>query len=356
MDEKIRDPEQIVALFNHNVALEHGAIYQYLQHAYAIGDEGVGAEIISIARSEMRHLKYFAGIITELGGTVTLERPNVTVRAATIEDMMQLGYAAEEEAVRDYTSQLDRIDHAGALRVLERVIADEVFHREQWSGFEAEVRQMAAKASFPSPGPVEDPATANLLNNLFQQEYNHLLIYLRHYFQTADWEAKDFLFENAYWKMKEMSLLADEIHERGADPDFHWGPRPLEGSVVERIAQAIEIEQIDQATYQKGLGCPIPKEVRDLFQNGLTHARYQEGQMKLLRDLIAKPGQGSPGLAQFGGPGPLAHPIPVAGRPPEALGTASPHGEGYDPNQSAQPAPADRPMLTVGSLLDHPLL
>jgi bacterioferritin len=337
MNGKVRDPQQIVALFNHNVALEHGALYQYLQHAYAIGEAGVGSEIINIARSEMRHLKYFAGIIVELGGVVTLQRPEVLVRAASIQEMMRLGSQAEDEAIRDYTSQLDVIDHPGALRVLERVIKDEEFHKSQFAGFEEEVADMARTASYPTEGALLDPELVAMLNDSFAHEYNQLLVYLRHYFQTTDWEAKDFLFENAFWRMKHLGLLADHIHDLNADPSFLWNPHPEEGAIADRIAQCREIEQEDTARYQRLSGCPIPEEVRRLFTNMRDHAVYQEGQMRLLQDLMSRPDLAQPGYA------PIDQPIPSA---ESAEPKPSPHGVAAQPTR--------RPGLTIGSLIDVP--
>lgn len=324
MDGRIRDPQQIIALFNQNVALEHKAIYQYLQHAYAIGEIGVGAEIINIARSEMRHMKYFAGIITELGGIVTLERPAVDVRAANLHEMMVLGSAAEDEAIEAYTAQLDRIDHPGALRVLERVILDEELHKQQWGAFDAEVAELAYEASYPSAGPVQDPTLVALLNGAFEEAYNEVLIYLRHFFQSTDWEAKDFLFENSVWKMKQMGLMADVIHEHGADPSFPWRPTPIEGALADRIAQAIEIEKASVNRYQRLSGCPVPHEVRSILKNALGQSIYQQKQMELLRDLNAQEAFAEPGYA----------PIQEEARPPAA--------------------PASRPSYTVGSLIDQP--
>ncbi|MBO9539114.1 ferritin-like domain-containing protein [bacterium] len=323
MDAKIRDPQQIIALFNRNVALEHGAIYQYLQHAYAIGEIGVGAEIINIARAEMRHMKYFAGIITELGGVVTLERPAVELRAANLHEMMVLGAAAEDEAIESYTAQLDLIDHPGALRVLERVILDEELHKEQWGEFDAEVAELAYQASYPSPGPVQDPALAALLNGAFEEAYNEVLVYLRHYFQSSDWEAKDFLFENSVWKMRQMGLMADKLHELGADPSFPWRPVPIEGALSDRIAQAIAIEQASVKRYQQLSGCPVPHEVRSILKNALGQSVYQQKQMELLRDLNTREGFAEPGY------------VPIQ----EAI---------------APPAAAPRPAYTVGSLIDQP--
>lgn len=338
MANKVREPERITALFNHNVGLEHGAIFQYLQHAYAIGEAGVGAEIINIARSEMRHLKYFADTVVELGGIVTLERPAVKVEAASTREMILLGVEAEAEAIRDYSSQLERIDHPGAQRILERVIMDEQLHREQFADFETEVAEMAEQASFPSSGEPEDPKLATLLNEAFAQEYNQVLVYLRHYFQVRNWEAKDFLFENTVWRMKHMSLMADSLHGQHTDPNFHWNPQPVEGAVEARLAQAIALDQEDAALYDRLAKCPVPPELKRLFLNQMGHSQYQEGQMKLLLQLMAKPE-------------PIAAPeVAPSERSPAELGPASPHGVAYVPRTPEARLPGS---WTVGSLLDY---
>lgn len=338
MGDKVREPERIIALFNHNVGLEHGAIYQYLQHAYAIGEAGVGAEIINIARSEMRHLKYFADTVVELGGTVTLERPAVKVNAASTREMIQLGVEAEAEAIRDYSSQLALIEHPGAQRILERVIMDEQLHREQFADFETEVAEMVEQASFPSSGTPEDPKLAALLNEAFATEYNQVLVYLRHYFQVRNWEAKDFLFENTVWRMKHMSLMADSLHGQHTDPNFHWNPHPVEGTLDERLTQAIALEQEDAAIYERMATCPVPPELKRLFLNQMNHSHYQEAQMKLLGQLMASSDQ-----------------VPAQGvseseRSPSELGPESPHGVAYVPKTPKSGLPGK---WTVGSLLDY---
>jgi len=65
---------ELVSLLLHNVALEHAAIVQYLYHVFLIGDEEITGEIEKIARQEMRHMKWFAHRIAQLGGEVELKR------------------------------------------------------------------------------------------------------------------------------------------------------------------------------------------------------------------------------------------------------------------------------------------
>ena len=50
------EKEKIIELLNQDIESEHGAIIQYLTHAYGMGEGEVACEIEAIARDEMRHL------------------------------------------------------------------------------------------------------------------------------------------------------------------------------------------------------------------------------------------------------------------------------------------------------------
>ena len=52
--------DKIVTLLNQDLEGEHGAIIQYLTHAYAMGEGEMACEIEAIAREEMRHLDWLA--------------------------------------------------------------------------------------------------------------------------------------------------------------------------------------------------------------------------------------------------------------------------------------------------------
>ena len=54
------DKKQIIALLNKDLQDEHGAIIQYLTHAYGMGEGEMTCEIEAMARDEMRHLDWLA--------------------------------------------------------------------------------------------------------------------------------------------------------------------------------------------------------------------------------------------------------------------------------------------------------
>ncbi len=54
------DKKEIIRLLNYDLENEHGAIIQYLTHAYAMGEGELACEIEAIAREEMRHFDWLA--------------------------------------------------------------------------------------------------------------------------------------------------------------------------------------------------------------------------------------------------------------------------------------------------------
>lgn len=66
--------EEIITLLNEDLEAEHGAIIQYLSHAYAMGEGELACEIEAISREEMRHLDWLAETVVELGGKPSMRR------------------------------------------------------------------------------------------------------------------------------------------------------------------------------------------------------------------------------------------------------------------------------------------
>ena len=73
------DKSKLIDMLNADIASEHGAIVQYLTHAYAIGEGEVACEIEGIAREEMRHLDWLAETVVDLGGTPSLSRGKMRI-------------------------------------------------------------------------------------------------------------------------------------------------------------------------------------------------------------------------------------------------------------------------------------
>ncbi len=80
------DKDRLITLLNEDLQDEHGAIIQYLNHAYAMGEGEMACEIEAIARDEMRHLDWLAETIVELGGKPSLERGKMLMGGRSVSD------------------------------------------------------------------------------------------------------------------------------------------------------------------------------------------------------------------------------------------------------------------------------
>lgn len=336
---RVSDRETVLALLNHNIALEHGAIVQYLQHAYAMGEGGIGTEVITIARAEMRHMKLFADLLVDLGGKPTLDRGSIYFEAPDAAGMMANGVRAEEDALREYRTQLERLDFAPMQRLLERVLADEEYHHGQFQGFEEELRagveQAKANAAFPSPGPVSNPEAMALVGRAFTEKYNQVLEVVTYYFESRDFLARDFLQESWTWAMRHMAHFADELSEHGADPAFTLAPTVVEGDLRAHVERAIALEKANVEARGQQLACPIPDDLKALLRNIRTHEAFNAEQLEILQRRLAQ--------------------APVVTRPSSApslpAAEASARPPVTEPPARAASAPPPWSSLTVGSLL-----
>ena len=82
------DSEKVIELLNKDVEDEHGAIIQYLSHAYAMGEGEMTCEIEALAREEMRHLDWLAETIVELGGIPSIKRGTMNMAGTTVSEWM----------------------------------------------------------------------------------------------------------------------------------------------------------------------------------------------------------------------------------------------------------------------------
>lgn len=336
-DAPVRDRETLIELLNHNIHLEHAAIVQYLQHAYAMGEGGIGTEVITIARAEMRHMKYFADLLVDLGGKPTLDRGHIYFDAPSAAAMMANGVKAEEDALREYRTQLERIDYAPLQRLLERVLADEEYHHGQFQGFEEELLAKAAEAqpdaSYPSKGPVEDPEAMGLIAANFTARYNQVLEYIQYYFEARDYHARDFMEETWTWAMRGMALYADELSEHHADPAFTMAPTPVPGDLRTHVERMISLERANAATRGEQLRCPLSPELKALLKNIQSHEAYNAEMLELLKQRH---------LAITPTSLPEDRPILASPEPPILTGEPS----------MIEPPARPRPSFTVGSLIN----
>lgn len=130
--------EKLIDALNEDLALELGAITQYMwHHAMAEGKESPAISDLfrKISIVEMRHAEAFAERIVYLGGTPTTKPAEIKM-GGDLNKMMEDDLAGERRAIKQYKVHMKLADDMGdpiTRRMLEDIIRDEEEHDDQWS-------------------------------------------------------------------------------------------------------------------------------------------------------------------------------------------------------------------------------
>ncbi len=210
---------ELISMLLYDVALEHSAIVQYLYHIFLIGNPEITEEIEKIARQEMRHMKWFAQKIVQLGGQVELKRieEEIKVGGPDWASMLENDVNAEQLAIETYTKQLEEVKDDSVKKLLERVINDESQHKHEFSELLEQVKSMELSEEEKREA---DRKTVELLNKLLQEEYRIILDYLHNFFHSKDCEYKDIMLDLAIESMVHMGELGEKIGDMGGTPDL----------------------------------------------------------------------------------------------------------------------------------------
>ncbi|RLJ70570.1 bacterioferritin [Hydrogenivirga caldilitoris] len=210
---------ELIGILLHNIALEHSAIVQYLYHIFLIQDAEVTEEIEKIARQEMRHMKWFAQKVVQLGGEVELKRIEEEIKVGGPDwvSMLENDVNAEQLAIDTYTKQLELVTDDSVKKLLERVIHDESQHKHEFSELLEEVK----RRDFSEEEKKEaDQKTLQLLNKLLKEEYRIILEYLYNFFHSKSCEYKDIMLDLAIESMVHMGELGEKLSKMGGVPDL----------------------------------------------------------------------------------------------------------------------------------------
>lgn len=130
--------EKLIDALNAGLALELGAITQYMwHHAMAEGAESpaIGELFREIGIVEMKHAELLAERIVYLGGT-PITKPAEIKMGGDLAKMMRDDLAGERNAIKIYKSHLKLAVEIGdpiTARLLEDIIRDEEGHDDRWS-------------------------------------------------------------------------------------------------------------------------------------------------------------------------------------------------------------------------------
>jgi bacterioferritin len=241
------DKKQIIELLNLDIEGEHGAIIQYLLHAYAMGEGEMSCEIEALAREEMRHLDWLAETVVELGGTPSLKRGNMRMGGKAVSEWMSNDVLLEGDAIKLYKEHIKAIDDPKIKRLLKRILSDEESHRGDFEHF---VDKSKREGATDQQGDRKDEVT-EVLNWGIEHEYTVILQYLLQSYLATDDEAKKQFEDQAINEMQHLGWLAEELVDGGSRPIIEHTKVDHSRKLADMLRSDIEIEKKVADKYDK---------------------------------------------------------------------------------------------------------
>lgn len=241
------DKKKIIELLNQDIEGEHGAIIQYLSHAYAMGEGEMSCEIEAMAREEMRHLDWLSEAIVELGGAPSLTRGEMRMGGKAVSDWMANDVLQEDDAIKLYKEHIKTIDDPKIKRLLKRILSDEESHRGDFVHF---VDKSKKEGAADHRGDKKDEVT-EVLNWGIEHEYTVILQYLLQSYLSPNAEAKKELEDQAINEMQHLGWLAEEIIDGGSRPRIEHTKVDRSSKTADMLRSDIKIEKKVTEAYDK---------------------------------------------------------------------------------------------------------
>jgi len=249
------DKNKIIALLNQDLEGEHGAIIQYLTHAYAMGEGEMACEIEAIAREEMRHLDWLAETIVELGGVPSLERGKMRTGGESVADWMRNDVLLEEDGINLYREHIKIIDDPKIKRLLQRILSDEESHHGDFQHFVGKAQKEGAKDVRGS----RTDRVVQTLNWGIEHEYTVILQYMFQSYMTTNKKAKKELEDQAINEMQHLEWLAEKMVDISGNPRIEHAEVDRSAKTADMLRADIKIEQEVAAAYDRAA-----KEVKEV--------------------------------------------------------------------------------------------
>ena len=262
--------EEIIALLNKDLEGEHGAIIQYLTHAYAMGEGEMACEIEALAREEMRHLDWLADTIVGLGGTLSLKRGKMRMEGKAVSDWMKNDVLAEEDAITMYKKHIEAIGDRKIKRLLKRILSDEESHHGDFAHFVDKAKREGAKDL---RGNRKDKVT-QVLNWGIEHEYTVVLQYLLHSYMAKNEEMRLEMQDQAINEMQHMGWLAEEmVGDKGKPRLEHIGV-DKSTKMGDMLRADIKIEKEVAAKYDQSAKEVTAPDLKKLLRRIRDHEIY----------------------------------------------------------------------------------
>ena len=241
------DKEKIISLLNRDIEDEHGAIIQYLTHAYAMGEGEMACEIEALSRDEMRHLDWLAETVVELGGVPSLKRGTMRMGDGAAANWMKNDVLLEEGAIKQYQEHIEAIDDHKIKRLLRRILSDEEAHHGKFEHFVEKAQKKGAKDI---RGSRQDNVT-RVLDWGIEHEYTVILQYLLHSYMSPSEDVKEEMQDQAINEMQHLGWLAEEMVDSGGSPTIEHTEVDQSTKTADMLQADIKIEQEVAAEYDR---------------------------------------------------------------------------------------------------------
>jgi len=271
--------DKIIALLNQDLEGEHGAIIQYLTHAYAMGEGEMACEIEALAREEMRHLDWLAETIVELGGAPSLKRGKMRMDGKAVADWMKNDVLLEEDGLAQYKEHIKVIDGPKIKRLLQRILSDEESHHGDFQHFVDKAQKEGAKDIRGS----RTDRVVQTLNWGIEHEYTVILQYLFQSYMTTDEEAKEQLADQAINEMQHLGWLAEKIVDISGNPRIEHIEVDQSTKTADMLQADIKIEQEVAAAYDRAAKETEDPGLRELLLRIRDHEIYH---IEVFSDLL----------------------------------------------------------------------
>ena len=264
------EKKKIIEMLNLDMQDEHGAIIQYLSHAYAMGEGEMACEIEGIARDEMRHLDWLAETIAELGGKPSLKRGTQNMTGKTVPGWMTNNVALEDGAIEAYKKHIKAIDDPKIKRLLKRILSDEQSHRGKFERLIAKGKKQGLKDL---RGNRKD-SVAKTLDWGIGHEYTVVLQYMFHSHMTKNKEAKKQFEDQAINEMQHLGWLSEEMVSGGGTPTIEATEPDQSTKTADMLKADLKIEKEVAKKYDESAKETGDAGLKELLLRIRDHEKY----------------------------------------------------------------------------------
>jgi bacterioferritin len=271
--------DEIIAMLNEDLEGEHGAIIQYLTHAYSMGEGEMACEIEAIAREEMRHFDWLAEKIVELGGIPSIKRGKMLMEGKAVSDWMKNNVVLERDAITLYEKHINAVDDTKIKRLLKRILSDEESHKGDFEHF---VEKAGREGVKDLRGKRKDKTT-DILNWGIEHEYTVILQYLLQSYIANNEEMREEMQDQAINEMQHMGWLAEEVVGMEGNPKMEHTTVDKSTKMGDMLRADINIEKEVAAKYDKSAKEIDDAKLKKLLERIRDHEIYH---VDIFNDLL----------------------------------------------------------------------